>query len=76
MENAFPTAIVRYKELLAAPERHARMLLEFAGLPGSKSAIEQAARVHREPELGPGNGTGAGLERNPIESIHSPLIPA
>jgi len=41
--HAFPTIIVRYKELLAAPERHARSLSEFAELPGSKGAIKQAA---------------------------------
>jgi hypothetical protein len=43
VEYAFPTIIVRYKELLASPEAHARRLLEFAGLPNSQAAIKRAA---------------------------------
>lgn len=43
VEHAFPTAIVRYAELLDSPLQHARRLSEFAGLDNTQRAIEQAA---------------------------------
>jgi hypothetical protein len=43
VEYKFPTIIVRYSELLASPEQHARILSEFAGLPNNQAAIERAA---------------------------------
>ena len=43
VEYEFPTIIVRYSELLASPEQHARTLSEFADLPSDQAAIKRAA---------------------------------
>jgi hypothetical protein len=43
VEYAFPTLIIRYTELLAYPEQHARTLSEFAGLTASEATIRDAA---------------------------------
>jgi predicted O-linked N-acetylglucosamine transferase (SPINDLY family) len=43
VEYRFPTIIIRYNELLAGPEQHARTLSQFASLPNSEAAIRRAA---------------------------------
>jgi hypothetical protein len=55
VENAFPTTIIRYQELLAAPEQHARTLSQFAGLSNSEEAIRYAASFIEGRAAGPSN---------------------
>jgi protein O-GlcNAc transferase len=52
VEQAPPTIMVQYNELVAAPERHARMLSDFAGLRSSESAIRNAASFVVDPVAG------------------------
>ena len=49
VERAFPTILLRYREILAEPLRATEMLARFAGLDVAPSRIKQAAAFVRHP---------------------------
>ncbi len=63
VEHAFPTSIVRYNELLDYPERYARMLLEFAGLPINDPTIKRAAEFINSRSSGTSSHGAIGIGR-------------
>ena len=58
VNDAFPTFIVRYTELIAAPFEHVRDLTEFAGLENTEDAIQRAAAFIKSPIPDPGKYDG------------------
>ena len=63
VEHAFPTTIIRYKELIDSPEQYARVLLEFAGLPINDPTIKQAAEFINSRNSGTSSHGAIGIGR-------------